>query len=1011
MKHTDRAWAFAAMALPIALAAWSLGAAEIADGTTRTYTASATVDETLSGSGAVEVNIPNAYATTGERCGWTGIVAFTADNSAFSGDVTVVSGGVLVSNLTALGTGRIKMHPHTALFVAVSYKDANQSLKEKIIDRIDVQNPNNLTEPDLWVSFQVQGDGLRNDVDFSGQPYLWLSAPRSKADYQNTYETLDGTFTPYGNTYKLGYNYIHYGETVCLAVDNLCDGANGESRGVVFRGPSASVIGRNWTFTGRIRIEDGAGVNFNGDGGLGPVPPEARTDQITISGADCRLNPRCASVSLHENIGITIESGATVTFSPGGNTEEKYVNVFNGPLCGSGAISITDNGGFWFTATNNTFSGDITMNHRRTQWFKIGTGDRFSWGAGGTLNTSQHGGTPAGLVNIVLDSDEDATFDMLVTSTAGRLVKRGTGTLTLAQAPTLTEFNGLPALSVEGGTLKRGWTAAAELPSWVLLGSGAAFDLGGYSDSNVFLPYGEGTLLNPAEGTAVEIVQSAITNDQTFAGCIVPPAKVTVEGTTPWRVGAGAKFDGGLEVAGGPVRFEDGVALTEGAVTLDADAVLTCLGSVSVASLAGTGRIRLASDGTWPVVTGENAFAGTYEFPSGTAQTTTLVPSAGSALVFNGELAASRDWTCLSSKAGCTYVTNVGHRAELVLTTHPDGKTNSGTLHSPEKIDVTSAPWTLSFALRSSLVVWQGNRAYGDGFAFIFQDAMNDKRISLGNYGDDATVLCAIAGTSGAIADSYGIQLWSSDKSCTWIKDGVRNTAADARLKDVSCLYFGQWEANPLEVTLTYDGEKMVAAFTCGSASFATTNANAAAELAERFPNGAYVSMANAAGGWRCGLTVESFRFSRGALQPSVFAGALDLSGGTVELVDEGVSAMTLSGALTVRGATTLACDGTAPLRFASTDWTFDFSGGKTPSLVLPAAVEWPETLTVTLAGAREELPSRWTTIVDGQAFAAAGGVWPTVSLKVPSGANCLFRIEGGLLQVRKERGAMIIIR
>ena len=49
----------------------------------------------------------------------------------------------------------------------------------EVIDRIEVQNPDNLAESDLWVSFQVQGEGLRNDVDFSAQPYLWLSAPKS----------------------------------------------------------------------------------------------------------------------------------------------------------------------------------------------------------------------------------------------------------------------------------------------------------------------------------------------------------------------------------------------------------------------------------------------------------------------------------------------------------------------------------------------------------------------------------------------------------------------------------------------------------------------------------------------------------------------------------------------------------------------------------------------------------------------------------------------------------------
>lgn len=95
-----------------ALAAWTLGAAEIPSGTTRLFTEAATVDEALSGPGALEVNIPNAYAPVYDaKTGWSGVVALTADNGAWSGDMTILSGGVLVSNLTALGTGRIKCIP------------------------------------------------------------------------------------------------------------------------------------------------------------------------------------------------------------------------------------------------------------------------------------------------------------------------------------------------------------------------------------------------------------------------------------------------------------------------------------------------------------------------------------------------------------------------------------------------------------------------------------------------------------------------------------------------------------------------------------------------------------------------------------------------------------------------------------------------------------------------------------------------------------------------------------
>lgn len=167
----------------------------------------------------------------------------------------------------------------------------------------------------------------------------------------------------------------------------------------------------------------------------------------------------------------------------------------------------------------------------------------------------------------------------------------------------------------------------------------------------------------------------------------------------------------------------------------------------------------------------------------------------------------------------------------------------------------------------------------------------------------------------------------------------------------------------------------------------------------------------SAAGGWCCGLTVEKFRFNHAAFPQPVFAGALDLAGGTVALVDEGAASVALAGAVRVRAPTTLVCDEAVPLRFAQTDWTFDFGGGRSPSLALPATVEWPPTLAVTLAGRPQDLPVRWTTIVDGRAFAEAGGAWPEIALETACGVPCAFRLDAGRLQIRYNVGSVILFR
>lgn len=315
-------------------------------------------------------------------------------------------------------------------------------------------------------------------------------------------------------------------------------------------------------------------------------------------------------------------------------------------------------------------------------------------------------------------------------------------------------------------------------------------------------------------------------------------------------------------------------------------------------------------------------------------------------------------------------------------------------------------PWTLSFDLRASPAFGPGDLSgayYGDGVALVFQDQTTDRGV-VSKYVDDGTVLCSFAG-------SCGFLLWRDGQTCTWIKDKVRNAEADAQVAAHAALVFEKWEAEPLQVAVAYDGEKMVARFRCGTEAFATTNANARAELAARFPDGAYISLVSAAGGWCCGLTVEKFRFNHAAFPQPVFAGALDLAGGAVALVDEGAASVALAGAVRVRAPTTLVCDEAVPLRFAQADWTFDFGGGRSPSLALPATVEWPPTLAVTLAGRPQDLPVRWTTIVDGRAFAEAGGAWPEIALETACGVPCAFRLDAGRLQIRYNVGSVILVR
>ena len=150
----------------------------------RAFTSAQTVDGVIAGDTAVRIAVP---ANT--------FVSFTGANTYTRGTV-IESGGVIVSNVTALGTGPITCANGTAIRVCVDFADHTGGLQE-LIDRITVKP---VAEGEPWVSFQLMAGGLANNVDFSKQPYLWLGAP----GVGSTSQPFKGTLVPYGNEYRFG---------------------------------------------------------------------------------------------------------------------------------------------------------------------------------------------------------------------------------------------------------------------------------------------------------------------------------------------------------------------------------------------------------------------------------------------------------------------------------------------------------------------------------------------------------------------------------------------------------------------------------------------------------------------------------------------------------------------------------------------------------------------------------------------------------------------------------------
>lgn len=511
--------------------------------TERAFTSAQTVDEVIAGDTAVRIAVP---ANT--------FVSFTGANT-YTGGTVIEGGGVIVSNVTALGTGPITCANGTAIRVCVDFADHAGGLQE-LINRITVTP---VAEGEPWVSFQLMAGGLTNDVDFSEQPYLWLGAP----GVGDKSQPFKGKLVPYGNEYRFGYAQSAKNEARGLDFGAvLTDAPDGTPRRVLLRGNGVTTLSGG-SYTGGIVVEGPAYLALNGPDSIGV------STNLTLRGG-AYANFKNTNKTYPANLDIRNE-GTNAFHSCG--ADKTVCTVFKGPITGWGKIRLTDQGGVRFTSASNTFTGTLELvNDHRTYGIEIGIGDgaNCSWKGDQIIQKNTTGGqNPSALTNnfVQVNCNDDFTLETDLGAPGGRLVKKGTGTLTLAKPFARTPRRvDQPVIEIHEGTLRLTALEPAATPGLALFKNGATLDLNNVAATSLWLPYGTGNIVNPADGA---MVLEGTANAQTaFNGTLGGDVTVRVTGAEPWQVGNRTRIAGKLALAAGNIRVNQGFAVDE----LDVDA-------------------------------------------------------------------------------------------------------------------------------------------------------------------------------------------------------------------------------------------------------------------------------------------------------------------------------------------------------------------------------------------------------------------------------------------------------
>ena len=370
---------------------------------------------------------------------------------------------------------------------------------------------------------------------------------------------------------------------------------------------------------------------------------------VTVSGGTLRLG---ASNRLSNTAPFTVDAGAT--FDLAGASEEI------GNLSGAGAVTLGTGTLTTGTASGVTFSGVISGSgglakvgsstfvlsgsNTYTGSTTVAAGGMLAIGAGGTTGSIVSDVLVGG--SIAFNRSDAFTYGGVISGT-GRLVKQGSGRLTLAAAQTYTGTT-----TISTGTLALGANNGLSAATRVSIASGAVLDLDGRSTAIGSLTGAGSVLLG--SGT---LTSGALTSYTEFSGRMSGSGGFVKSGSTTLTLTGSSSYTGGTTVSGGTLAIAGAQAIPQGtAVTIAAGATLSrniSITSGTLGSLAGAGtltipvgQMTIGSDGSSTTFAG--LIDGSADITGSGTLTLTGTASGGTVLVTGNRLVVDGTGVILS---------------------------------------------------------------------------------------------------------------------------------------------------------------------------------------------------------------------------------------------------------------------------------------------------------------------------------------------------------------------------
>jgi len=314
----------------------------------------------------------------------------------------------------------------------------------------------------------------------------------------------------------------------------------------------------------------------------------------------------------------TIETGARLNAN--GGLDGNVINnghisaiggTFSGNFTGTGTFALNDStiGGSYTPTGPTTTTGDVTLM-----------------------------GSVSGYITI---SSGNLTFDQSSSTTCDRGIA-GDGTFTKAGAGTLTvtgDYVYTGATTIAGGTLLLGASERLPNSTAVTVATGAALDLGGYSE----------TVSSLAGGGSVRLGSGTLTSSSsastTFSGAISGTGGAFVKAGSGTLILTGANtYTGGTTISGGTLQIGDGgsTGSLAGSVVNNSALVVNRTGTLEMTGgISGTGTFTKTGSANL-TISADNTCSGTTTLSGGTVTLNSSAPFGTGTLVLDGaELSSS----------------------------------------------------------------------------------------------------------------------------------------------------------------------------------------------------------------------------------------------------------------------------------------------------------------------------------------------------------------------------------